>query len=234
MVTRYDPRAPNIAEGLRMLEEVLYLNQDNQRVFPKGTIMAGFRRGRNLGEIIAPTKPRRERREVEEPGSVRCSSRRCLLHDSGALQEVRRIRSRRDQQEWLLPRRVECSTPNLVYYILCPCGWRAGPGSPEGADYVGSTRDFKSRWSSHKSDIKNGRWTACGLTRHFGNCHQGDWREAVARLRVVLLDCLPGTLDEDRLRNLEQTWMHRLGTVYIGCNSRVELTSSNRRTWGNS
>ena len=32
-------------------------------------ILAGFKRGRSLGEIIAPTKPQRERR-VEEVGAV--------------------------------------------------------------------------------------------------------------------------------------------------------------------
>ena len=56
----------------------------------------------------------------------------------------------------------------------------------------------------------------------------------MAGLRVVLLDSLLGPYHEDRLRNLEQTWMHRLGTVYVGCNSRLELTSNSRRTWGNS
>ena len=58
------------------------------------------------------------------------------------------------------------------------------------------------------------------------------------RLRVVLVDRLTGHYCEDRLRELEQTWnpswMHRLGTVHVGCKSRLELTSRSRRTWGNS
>ena len=37
-------------------------------------------------------------------------------------------------------------------------------------------------------DIRNGNWTACGLTRHFGEKHQGDLEEAMSSLRVVLLD----------------------------------------------
>ena len=94
MVTRYDPRAPNIGEGLKLLEETLHLNPENTRVFPRGSIVAGFRRGRNLGEIIAPTRPLRERREVEVGGSVHCTNVRCLLHQEGTLQEVRSVRSR--------------------------------------------------------------------------------------------------------------------------------------------
>ena len=195
-------------------------------MFPRGSIVAGFRRGRNLGGIIAPTKPQRERRVEEVGGSVACDSRRCTLHQSGALQEVRGVRSRRDGQEWVLARRVSCSSRDPVYYILCPCGHMS--------DYVGSTTDMKARWSGHKSDIRHGRWTACGLTRHFGQHHQADREEAISNLRVTLLDRLTGPHSEERLLTLEQTWMHRLGTTEIGCNSRVELTARSRRNWGNS
>ena len=55
----------------------------------KGSIIPAFRRGRNLGEVIAPTKPVRERREVVQGGSFPCTSRQCLLHQSGALQQER-------------------------------------------------------------------------------------------------------------------------------------------------
>ena len=47
---------------------------------------------------------------------------------------------------------------------------------------------MKSRWSRHKGDIRSGNWTACGLTRHFGENHQGDMEEAISALEVVLLD----------------------------------------------
>ena len=226
MVTQYDPRAPNIGQGLKLLEEILHQNPENKRVFPKGSIVAGFKRGRNLGEIIAPTKPQRERREEEVGGSVACESRRCTLHQSGALIQCRSVRSRRDGQDWILSRRVSCTSRDTVYYILCPCG--------QISDYVGSTFDFKGRWSLHKSDIRLGRWTACGLTRHFGQHHQGNIEEAIGNLRVTLVDRLTGPHSEENLLRLEQTWMHRLGTTEAGCNSRVELTARNRRNWGTS
>ena len=56
MVTKYDPRAPNMGEGLKLLKEILHQNPEKIRVFPKGSIVTGFMRGRNLWEIIAPTK----------------------------------------------------------------------------------------------------------------------------------------------------------------------------------
>ena len=109
----------------------------------------------------------------------------CVLADTCLIiKEVRRVRSRRDGQEWVLARRVSCSSRDPVYYILCPCGHMS--------DYVGSTNDMKARWSGHKSDIRHGRWTACGLTRHFGQHHQADRDEAISNLRVTLLDRLTG------------------------------------------
>ena len=226
MVTKYDPRAPNIGKGLKLLEEILHQNPDNIRVFPKGSIVAGFRRGRNLGEIIAPTKPRRVAREVEVGGCVACSSRSCILHQSGALQVTRSIRSRRDGQEWQLRKRVTCDSSDVVYHIGCPCA--------NATEYVGSTHDMKVRWSGHKSDIRGGRWTACGLTRHFQQFHQADMEHAISCLQVTLLDRLVGPHSEERLLTLEQGWMSRLGTTETGCNSRVELLARNRRNWGQS
>ena len=58
--------------------------------------------------------------------------------------------------------------------------------------------------------------------------------EAISRLEVTLLDHLPGPLSEEKLLEKEQEWMLKLGTyTRIGCNSRLELTTGQRRNWGN-
>ena len=63
-----------------LLEERLYECVENEEAYQKGTIICGFRRSRNLGETIAPTRPRRERRvtgevfPVKPPGPVSCTS----------------------------------------------------------------------------------------------------------------------------------------------------------------
>ena len=49
-----------------MIEEILNMSKDNEAVFPRGSIMPGFRRGRNLGGLIAPTQPQREEKVREE------------------------------------------------------------------------------------------------------------------------------------------------------------------------
>ena len=58
--------------------------------------------------------------------------------------------------------------------------------------------------------------------------------EAIENLQVTLLDRLVGPYSEDKLLELEQRWIHRLGTTEAGCNSRVELTGRGRRNWGQS
>ena len=122
--------------------------------------------------------------------------------------------------------RVTCDSSDVVYHIGCPCA--------NSTEYVGSTHDMKVRWSGHKSDMRCGRWTACGLTRHFQQHHQADMEQAISSLQVTLLDRLVGPHSEERLLNLEQGWMRRLGTTETGCNSRVELLARNRRNWGQS
>ena len=58
--------------------------------------------------------------------------------------------------------------------------------------------------------------------------------EAIARLEVTLSDHLPGAFSEEKLLEKEQEWMHKLATyTMIGCNSRLELTTRQRKTKGN-
>ena len=227
MVSRWDPRGPNIKEGLKQLESILYDNPDNIAVFPRGSIIPAFSRGRNLGEHIAPTNPVRERRERVEGGCYPCTSPRgrCLLHQSGALQQVSTITNRGDGRVWRITKRITCSTRNLVYHIRCPCT------TPR--DYVGSAQDFKRRFSKHKSDCRMGRWENCGVTRHFQQFHQGNMEEAINSLKVTLVDYVMGAFSEEKLLQLEKNWILKLGTFGpLGLNTRNELVTNNRRNWG--
>ena len=67
--------------------------------------------------------------------------------------------------------KIDCKTPNLIYYIYCDCQFPS--------DYVGSTKNIEHRWSKHKGVIRNGNWTACVLTRHFGENHSNNIEEAI-------------------------------------------------------
>ena len=201
---------------------MLYQNTENKKCFPKGSIISGFRRQKNLGEIVAPSKPIREARVVVQGGCFPCNApRACTLHQSGALQQVNFVVSRYDGVTHHIRKRITCNTPNIVYYMLCPC--------TNSADYVGSSKNMKSRWSKHKWDIRNSNWTACGLTKHFGQHHQGNLEAAISGLKVVLLDCCN---EESNLKKIEDTWMCNLGTLFVGLNSHNEVLTNRRRNYG--
>ena len=98
-VSKWDPRGPNVQQAMTVFKNLLYLDKENEKAFPKGTLMNGFRRQKNIGEIIAPSKPIRV--AFQEPAGGRgcfpCNApRSCILHESGALQSVNSIRSSYD------------------------------------------------------------------------------------------------------------------------------------------
>ena len=45
------------------------MDNKNQKAFPPGSLIAGFRRQKNIGEIIAPSKPIRVARGEPEGGT---------------------------------------------------------------------------------------------------------------------------------------------------------------------
>ena len=143
--------------------------------------------------------------------------RACTLHQSGALQRVNYVVSRFDGVKHFIRKRIDCSSKSVIYYILCPCG--------NAADYVGSTANMKRRWSKHKYDIRNSNWTACGLTRHFGDHHAGGIEAALGQLQIVLLDQCE---KESELKKTEDMWMCNLGKLFGGLNFHNEVIFNNR------
>ena len=51
-------RGPDIAKIIRNNKSTLYRDPLNKRLFPDGSIIAGFWRRKNLSEMVAPTTPR--------------------------------------------------------------------------------------------------------------------------------------------------------------------------------
>ena len=62
LVSNWYPRNPDISKIIKENRATLYRDPTNRRLFPDGSVIAGFRRRRNLGELICPTKPKRQPR----------------------------------------------------------------------------------------------------------------------------------------------------------------------------
>ena len=90
---------------------------------------------------------------------------------------------------------------------------------------------MKTRWSKHKNDIRYSNWTACGLTRHFGENHRNNIEEAINNLKVTLVDCSD---KEEDLKQLEDRWILKMGTLFTGLNSHNEVLRNSRRNYGKS
>lgn len=103
------------------------------------------------------------------------------------------------------------------------------PPNTTHVDYNGSTMEMKRRRSNHKWDIRNEKWTAYGLTSHFGQHHMGDKELAISNMKVTLLDT--GKEEKD-LKRREDKWMCALGTIFVGANSRNEILSNRRIYYG--
>ena len=112
----------------------------NRRLFPDGSVIAGFRRRRNLGEMVCPTNPKRQPRPPPGPGVEGgcgpCGANRCQIHPN--LVTSNSAISPWDKRPRKIRKKLSCATPNLVYYLKCTqC---PGPGVPH---YTGSTVNFK-------------------------------------------------------------------------------------------
>ena len=129
-------------------------------------------------------------------------------------------------------KQLNCSTPNLVYYLKCgqcPC-----PGIPH---YTGSTVDFKARWRSHKSDMTRLAGRCCNFCEHWSRHHSGAPND-LGGVQIFFLDSVedPGPKAEGypKLRQLESKWMVDLGSLgsldpLQGCNRKDDAAA---RAWG--
>ena len=68
----------------------------------------------------------------------------------------------------------------------------------------------------------------CGLTRHFGENHGNNIEEAIGDLIVTLVNCGE---NEENLELLEDRWILKMGTLFIGLNSHNEVLSNRRRNY---
>ncbi len=236
LVTEWDPRNPDIAAIIRSNKATLYRDPLNRRLFPEGSVIAGFRRRRNLGSMVAPTRPRRQPRPPRGDGGCRpCPSNRDQIH--AWLITTNTVISPWDKRPYKIHKVLTCVTPNLVYYLVCiSCPGRPGI-TPH---YTGSALNVKKRIANHKSDMTRGVGKDCGFCEHWARHHRNQLQD-LSMLQVYFLDSVadPGRKQDDypHLKRLEEKWMVTLGSLGTmdpaqGCNKRDDAKAG-ARNWGN-
>ena len=245
-ISKYDPRVPHPRAVMSKNYHILEGDAIAKTLFERKNLVAGSRRDKNLREIISPTVQKKT--TFIQPsgpkllnGSFQCENfkngRKCELcsHMSDAVCFVtsQHFNTKHRIKGHLvhLPRDQKFKDRWFIYMI---------EDNHCKKQYVGSTTDMYGRWSTHKSTCNTG-CTKTGLSAHFTHGCPGDTGRGKENLEVTLIDFLDVTLQQvqqanhggvgcvctlcRKLKNLEDTWMMRLGTFYHpgGLNKRDEI-----------
>ena len=167
LVSDWDPWNPDIAKILQDNKDTLYCDPINRKLFPDGSVIAGFLRRRNIGEMVASTTPQKvPRPNTRAPGGSGCGPcdvTRCQIHNN--LVTTNSVISPWDGRSRKITKSLTCKSPNLVYYLKCtwcPIGLGLTP------HYVGSSVVFRaSRWSSHNNCMLRGDGKECSFCEHW-------------------------------------------------------------------
>ena len=220
MISRWDPRLPNINKIFNANMHFLHANDKNKSIFPVGSLFCGFRRNKNLGEIICPTIPVRTPPPEIDRSQWGChpskctNPRRCDLCDN-YLEETKTIKSLADGRTWQIRCDVNCKTSNVIYVIEClPCG----------KQYVGSSINFQRRWYNHKHSIEHKKDKESGIAMHFTKVAHNDWKNCI---KVTIIDTCQ---QEKFLKDREDFWIVNLNTLHSerGLNTRDEIKRKSR------
>ena len=212
---------------------LLLRNHENKKIFPPGLLIAANRRRRNIGEIIKPTIPKKfiNHGPHLEAGSFPCSGANISPCHKGAYDLCKHVPSTRkftspwDGRNWNLRRNVTCTSPNIIYLIICNCA-----NHSDTAWYIGSAVDMKKRWRNHKSDFLANKISKCGFSHHASESHpEVPKYQPLPYIQVIFLESVG---KETQLLARETWWQTNIGTIFFGLNKRRDtrtITLQNNR-----
>ena len=241
-ITTYDPRVPQKSKIIHKHMHILYRNPQNKKCFPEGLLIGADKKRKNLRQIIKPTVPRRfvQHGPFLENGCFPCAGAMKIPGATGACDLCKHIKTTHsfispyDNRKWNIRQHLTCSTPNLIYLIICKCN-----NHESYAWYIGSTNNILDRWRNHRKDFKSRRYASCGLSRHAVEPHPEILpRKPIEYLKVILLETLGKTATEAQLINREVWWQSNVGTLFFGLNKRKDFRTAgiqrNRTYFGDS
>ena len=149
-VTRYNPRAPDIASIFCKHRAIIGTDKRANEILPPGALGVAYSRSANLKELLAPSNPYRATRSTGN-GCSKCLKRcDCCNH---FLISAESFSPTITGRLYYIRKTLNRSSPNVVYLAQCvTCGLQG----------VGSTVNFKSRLVNYKSHIKRRR-RMCGV-----------------------------------------------------------------------
>ena len=223
-ITKFNPLGPNIRAIIKKHTSILENSVAARKVFPEGVMIAS-RREQNLRELLTRADPYSIKSDLTGDFTgmgYKHSEPKCDSCWSFVL-ETDTIKSTATGKTFLIRRKINCETKNVVYVAICTKCLEQG---------VGSTTVWKPRLRNYKSHIAHGHKT-CGIAKHFiEECVDVD--DPCGNLIFVIVDCLDNTdnltLEEidDLLLQKEKFWIGALVTQHQGMNCSHDWNRTRR------
>ena len=207
LVTKLHPALPNLAKMIDQFYPVIKNCPLSSTIFPRDSLLTAHRKLPTLSNILAsnpfqvPRTPTSPKGFHQTPG---CSCKLCKEATFGTFITPSNSQGR----GFSIPAPINCLAANVIYSIACPCGRL----------YVGKTAEPKSRWSNHKSHIRNGHKT-CNLAVHCLD-HHTDTMVGAGKLfaspdvknllTITLLEAVGENATMESLEKCEEQWRNRL------------------------
>ena len=216
LVVKFNPRLPDISKIIKGNVHLLH-SPALEGLFANNSVIPAFRRGKNLKEIVAPSKFKKNQIDRPNPlGCVKCT-RRCDLCQNFMI-ESDSFKCLATGKRYKIKQTLNCTSNNVVYLITCEkCNLQ----------YVGSTStQFKVRFRNHKSSMITKKQT-CEMAIHFNSSLHN-----LADIKFIVIEKVNCENEEDldsKLLSREAYWTAQLFTLNPhGINKRNELNSRKR------
>ena len=231
LVIEYNPKLPSINKVLKENMNILHTDENMRNLFPIESIFWAAKRGKNLKEILAPSRFKGTRLENDNQGCFNTDNH-CDLCKYLVTTDI--ITSFSTGEKFKIKNILNCNSKNVIYCIIdLNCKLQN----------VGSTLDMKSRFSAYKYHIKK-NLKSSNLYIHWNNSEiekphpcthpvpqsKNDYDIGLRKeMEVVILEevrILPNDTKKvviNKLRQREVIWQNKLNTwVPHGLNKRNE------------
>ena len=228
-VVDYNPRLPPLNNFLKKSLSKLYEDEQMRKCFPEGSLLVSHKKAPNLKKILVDQRYNNRNKPLSSNGSIETleekgifvCNRKCQMCQNKHLIPGKHFHCTVTKKNYTIKQHLDCNVRNVIYLITCNTCQK---------QYVGSTTNFKTRFTLYKSDIKLLK-KSCTCIQHFGKFHSwSDFRIQPIE-QVHISDDLPTSEKEKKLLARERHWMAELRTIYFGLNDRNDIRLQLRRNF---
>ena len=217
----YHPALRNVGAIFRQYLPILFKSTAMEQAFNSNgaSIMMGYRRHKNLKEILSPAAYPKTNNSKPPPnaGCNKCTSKCYVCRNF--LIESSTITSVTTGLSYKIKDALSCKDDWVIYCATCVKCQKQDVGS--------TFTDFYTRWSNHKSRI-NKSWKTCTLVKHFIEKQCG-----LHNLKVTLVEKVK-VKTEKYLEKREGHWQRQLFTMHPhGLNIRKEFENGTHKSFFN-